>query len=71
MQGVRICSARAPARRTPQRCAGHPGRQAGKGRLLGVDFVLNTVPEPAALDMFGLGLLLLGLFVVLRRRHSR
>lgn len=39
--------------------------------LLGADFVLNTVPEPAALGMFGLGLLLLGLFVGLRRRRLR
>lgn len=46
------------------------GRENGN-ILLGADFVLNTVPEPAVLGMFGLGLLLLGLLVVLRRRRSR
>ena len=39
--------------------------------LLGADFVLDTVPEPAALGIFGFGLLLLGLFVGLRRRRLR
>lgn len=39
--------------------------------LLGADFVLNTVPEPEALGMFGLGLLLIGLLVVVRRRRLR
>lgn len=38
--------------------------------LMGADFVLNTVPEPAALGMFGFGLLLLGLFMGLRRRRA-
>ena len=37
--------------------------------LLGPDFVLYTVPEPEALGMFGLGLLLIGLLVVVRRRR--
>lgn len=36
--------------------------------LLGADFVLNAVSEPGALGMFGLGLLLIGLLVVVRRR---
>jgi hypothetical protein len=39
--------------------------------LLGSDFVLDTVPEPKALGMFGLGLLLIGAFVGLRRRRRR
>jgi hypothetical protein len=38
--------------------------------LLGSDFVLNAVPEPAALGIFGFGVLLLGLFVGLRRRFD-
>ncbi len=38
--------------------------------LLGGDFVLNTVPEPKALGIFGLGLLLIGAFVGLRRRRT-
>ena len=38
--------------------------------LLGSDFVLNAVPEPAALGIFGFGLLLLGLFARLRRRFD-
>ncbi|MEO6801184.1 MAG: hypothetical protein ABI178_14695 [Rhodanobacter sp.] len=38
--------------------------------LLGGDFVLTTVPEPKALGIFGFGLLLLGLFVGLRRRRT-
>lgn len=48
--------------------------QSGKNNgniLLGPDFVLNTVPEPAALGMFGLGLLLISLLVVVRRRRPR
>ncbi len=39
--------------------------------LLGSDFVLNTVPEPKALGIFGLGLLLIGAFVGLRRRRRQ
>ena len=39
--------------------------------LLGSDFVLNTVPEPKTLGIFGLGLLLMGAFVGLRRRRRR
>lgn len=39
--------------------------------LLGSDFLLNTVPEPTALGIFGLGLLLLGAFVGLRRRRRQ
>jgi hypothetical protein len=39
--------------------------------LLGSDFVLNTVPEPKALGIFGLGLLLIGVFVGLRRRRRQ
>ena len=38
--------------------------------LLGSDFVLNVVPEPKALGIFGLGLLLIGAFVGLRRRRT-
>ena len=38
--------------------------------LLGADFILNAVPEPAALGIFGFGLLLLGLFSGLRRRFD-
>ena len=38
--------------------------------LLGADFVLYTVPEPATLGIFGLGLLLIGAFVGLRRRRT-
>jgi len=37
--------------------------------LLGGDLVLNAVPEPTELSIFGFGLLLLGLFVGLRRRQ--
>jgi len=38
--------------------------------LLGGDFVLNVVPEPKTLGIFGLGLLLIGAFVGLRRRRA-
>lgn len=37
--------------------------------LLSVDFVMNTVPEPASWGVFGLGLLLVGAFAGLRRRR--
>lgn len=39
--------------------------------LLGSDFVLDTVPEPKALGIFALGLLLIGAFVGLRRRRRQ
>ncbi|HET7299153.1 MAG TPA: PEP-CTERM sorting domain-containing protein [Oleiagrimonas sp.] len=35
-----------------------------------VDDLVHPVPEPAALGMFGLGALVLGVFVSLRRRYS-
>ncbi len=38
--------------------------------LLGADFILYTVPEPAALGIFGFGVLLVGLLLVLRRHRS-
>ncbi len=38
--------------------------------LLGSDFVLNVVPEPKALGIFGLGLLLIGAFAGLRRHRT-
>ncbi|MEO8778400.1 MAG: PEP-CTERM sorting domain-containing protein [Rhodanobacter sp.] len=38
--------------------------------LLGSDFVLNPVPEPKTLGIFGLGLLLIGAFAGLRRRRT-
>lgn len=45
---------------------------AGTGDIvLGPDFYLYTVPEPAALGVFGLGLLLIGAFIGLRRREER
>ncbi len=39
--------------------------------LLGGDFAFSNVPEPKALGIFGLGLLLIGAFVGLRRRRYR
>lgn len=39
--------------------------------VLGPDFYLYTVPEPAAIGIFGLGLLLIGAFIGLRRREER
>ncbi|MEP7186646.1 MAG: PEP-CTERM sorting domain-containing protein [Rhodanobacter sp.] len=37
---------------------------------LGLDAPANPVPEPAALGVFGLGVLLMGLFAGLRRRYG-
>ncbi len=38
--------------------------------LLGSDFIVNSVPEPAVVGIFGFGVLLLGLLVGLRRRFD-
>ncbi len=48
----------------------NPGGKNNANILLGGSFDLTTVPEPAELGIFGFGILLIGLFVGLRRRQT-